>query len=388
MAVDVPPRGELRVEDERALRRGRAGRDRGGDLEKARRVGRAVRARGHREAQCERDGGGQGALHDLGAAASSLAMKPRTFSRYGDLGWSFANFLYAASASPGLFSARSSSARKQLGALFLVGVLGRGDDLLRRAARRVHVPELPLGGRQAEQRALAHLGLDAGRVGRALEPLGRAVEVEAGVERAAGRVRLLGREGLDVLRVDLERELAVGVDVLVRVPVEIAGVLESLHEEHEPAFGIRDENGGRFGDRVALAEHLAFVRLELDLDGHHPDEQRLEVEGGVQQPLHPAAVVAGLSADLVVDELVLRGGALLRKGHVRSPFRVAGARHGVVRLGVRGRRGRRLLSGAGGRDQVQCEDGNPGHAGESISILHSARKPISGCGNSRRARPV
>ena len=39
-------------------------------------------------------------------------MKPCTFSRYGDLGWSFANFLYAARASPGLPSARSSSARK------------------------------------------------------------------------------------------------------------------------------------------------------------------------------------------------------------------------------------------------------------------------------------
>ena len=83
-------------------------------------------------------------------------MKPRTFSRYGDLGWSFANFLYAARASPGLFSARESSREEELGALLLVGVLRRGDDLLRRAARRVHVPELQLGGRQAQQRALAH----------------------------------------------------------------------------------------------------------------------------------------------------------------------------------------------------------------------------------------
>ena len=178
MAVDVPARSPARVDDERALpaarpasasrRRLSAGSPDRGRLRRAREADAA-------EGEDEKRRRARFSISRV-PPASSFAMKPRTWSRYFEFGWSFANFWYSASASSGLFSARGIWARKSSARSFSSASFVVGDRPGRCCARAPAVlAELQLGGGQALERAPSRIAGDAsGAVDAPLEPRARA----------------------------------------------------------------------------------------------------------------------------------------------------------------------------------------------------------------------
>ena len=149
---------------------------------------------------------------------------------------------------------------EELGALFLVDVLrrcdqavdrlARGGRVARSPARRRRVPRAPCRGRPDRDRVPRPPASDTAMAvfvssrAKSSRPIARASEAGSS---STGSASLL-------------RELAIGVQVRVRVGVELGRVLEALHQEHEATLGRRDQNRGRFGDLELSNERLRLPR--------------------------------------------------------------------------------------------------------------------------------
>ena len=166
--------------------------------------------------------------------------------------------------------------------------------------------------------------------------------------------------------------------------VEIGGVLESLDDEHQPALRSRDEHGGDVSESEPFRQGLAFGRVEVELDGNHSDQQRLEVERGVEKGLHAAAVAAAGADEFEIDQLFLGGGFRLRFGGVFRPDGIAGTRHRTVGLG---RNLERALAGGRSGGERQRKERRGGARAEK-SAVHCPGNPFPAAGIPRRPPPA